>query len=224
MIFIITLIFNLVFNTLTNDEVWNYGFAYNISRGLIPYKDFNMVITPLYPMINALFMIIFGKNILIMHIINAILCTAIFYFLKKTTSKAYYILYSILLFFALPNYNIMCLLFLYILIMLEKQKSNDYLIGIILGLTFMTKQNVGIYLCIPTIFTKDIKRILKRIIGFMIPNILIFTYLIYNKAVYEFINYCFLGLSNFGEKNFGYYKTTTIILISMIWKKILMKC
>ena len=48
LIFIVTILFNLFINGLTNDEVWNYGFAYNISNGLIPYKDFNMIITPLF--------------------------------------------------------------------------------------------------------------------------------------------------------------------------------
>lgn len=48
-IFILTLLFNTFCNNLTIDEIWNYGFSYNIATGLIPYKDFNMVITPLYP-------------------------------------------------------------------------------------------------------------------------------------------------------------------------------
>jgi len=32
-IFILTLISNLVCLTMTGDEVWNYGFAYNIATG-----------------------------------------------------------------------------------------------------------------------------------------------------------------------------------------------
>ena len=46
-IFIITILFNLLCNGMERDEIWNYGFSYNIATGLIPYKDFNMVITPL---------------------------------------------------------------------------------------------------------------------------------------------------------------------------------
>ena len=48
-IFIVTLIYNLVIPELSLDEVWNYGFCYNVLNGLVPYKDFNMIITPLYP-------------------------------------------------------------------------------------------------------------------------------------------------------------------------------
>ena len=33
------------------DELWNYNFARNIADGLLPYKDFNMVITPLLSII-----------------------------------------------------------------------------------------------------------------------------------------------------------------------------
>ena len=33
------------------DEIWNYNFARNVADGLIPYKDFNMVTTPLLPFI-----------------------------------------------------------------------------------------------------------------------------------------------------------------------------
>ena len=29
------------------DEIWNFNFARNIANGLIPYKDFNMLQTPL---------------------------------------------------------------------------------------------------------------------------------------------------------------------------------
>ena len=45
-IFIVTLIYNLVIPELSLDEVWNYGFCYNVLNGLVPYKDFNMIITP----------------------------------------------------------------------------------------------------------------------------------------------------------------------------------
>ena len=27
------------------DEIYNYGFSVNIAQGLIPYKDFNMIVT-----------------------------------------------------------------------------------------------------------------------------------------------------------------------------------
>ena len=28
------------------DEIWNFGFSYNIAKGAIPYRDFNMIVLP----------------------------------------------------------------------------------------------------------------------------------------------------------------------------------
>lgn len=220
-IFILTLLFGLVCNDMTGDEIWNYGFAYNIATGLIPYKDFNMVVTPLFPIISAIFMKIFGINIITFHIFNSIICTAIFYFIKKYVPKAYYIIYAIFLSYSLPNYNIVCILFLYILMTMEDKKSNDYMIGIVLGLTFLTKQSIGIYLCIPTFFIKEIKeikKILRRIVGFIIPNIIIIIYLLFNNCLYEFVDYTFLGISSFAKENTQInLSCLVIILISIIY-------
>lgn len=213
-IFILTLLFNLICNKLTNDEIWNYGFIYNISTGLIPYKDFNMIITPLYPILGALFLSVFGKNFLSYHIFNSIICTTIFYNMKKTVPKNYYIIYSIFLLFSSPNYNSLCILLLYILIQMEDKKSNDYLIGIVLGLTFLTKQNIGIYLCLPTLFIKNINKIIKRIIGYIIPNIILLLYLIYNNTLYKLIDYVFLGIESFTKENFLIDKISLILVIT----------
>ena len=43
-IFILTFLFTIL-NKVTYDEIWNYGFSYNIANGLMPYRDFNMVLT-----------------------------------------------------------------------------------------------------------------------------------------------------------------------------------
>ena len=38
-------------NLANLDEILNFNFARNIANGLIPYKDFNMLQTPLLPFI-----------------------------------------------------------------------------------------------------------------------------------------------------------------------------
>ena len=78
LMFILAFIFSMVFHTLSNDEIWNYGFAYNISTGLVPYRDYNVVTTPLYPIIDAIFMILFGKNVIVHYIFSSIICAKIF--------------------------------------------------------------------------------------------------------------------------------------------------
>lgn len=214
-IFILTLLYNLICNPVILDEIWNYGFTYNIANGLIPYKDFNMVITPFYPFLGALFLIIFGKSLLVYHIFNALICTGIFNFMKITLNKSYYIVYSILLLVSLPNYSLFSILLLYIILYLEDNKKNDFLIGIFIGLTFLTKQNIGIMFVLPSILTKKFKQIKNRTIGFIIPNIIFFLYLIITDSLLSFIDYAFLGLSSFAENNilFSMWGTLTIIAI-----------
>jgi len=217
-IFVVTLIINLIYINITQDEVWNFGFAYNIANGLIPYKDFNMVVTPLFPMLGALFLYVFGKNFFIYHIFNAIICTIIFYLMKKLTSKGYYIVYAILIFlFSLPNYSLFCLLLLYLIMYLEDKNTNDYIIGVLLGLTFLTKQNVGVFLCFPTLFTKDIKKIIKRIIGFFIPNIIFIIYLFCTDSFMLFIDYAFGGIGSFAKENNLISEWVTLTLVAIIY-------
>lgn len=225
-IFIVTLLYNLICNPVILDEIWNYGFTYNIANGLIPYKDFNMVITPFYPFLGALFLIIFGKSLLVYHIFNALICTGIFYFMKITLNKSYYIVYSILLLVSLPNYSLFSILLLYIILYLEDNKNNDFLIGIFIGLTFLTKQNIGIMFVLPSILTKKFKQIKNRTIGFIIPNIIFFLYLIITDSLLSFIDYAFLGLSSFAENNilFSMWGTLTIIaIIYLIYQYVITK-
>ena len=48
LLFIIFLLFNLIISPLNLDEIWSYGFSYNISKGVVIYRDFNVLQTPLY--------------------------------------------------------------------------------------------------------------------------------------------------------------------------------
>jgi len=138
--------------------------------------------------------------------------------MKKYIPKAHYIVYAIFLSKSLPNYNIACMLLMYILMNMEDKKKNDYLIGIILGLTFLTKQNIGVFLCIPTLFIKDIKKILKRVTGFIIPNFILIIYFLLNKCLYQYIDYTFLGVGSFAKENIQIYPECLIaILISIIY-------
>lgn len=200
-IFIVTLIYNLVIPELSLDEVWNYGFCYNVLNGLVPYKDFNMIITPLYPYIGALFLKIGGDGVINFHIFNTLILILIFCYMRRNISNLYYVLYLLLLSVGMPNYSLLCILFIYILIDLEDMNKKDYMIGIVLGLVFLTKQNIGLLLCIPTIFLFDIKRIWKRIKGILLIVMCLLLYLIINNTLSEFIDYCFLGLSSFSKDN-----------------------
>ena len=61
------------------DELWNYNFARNFANGLVPYRDFNMVVTPLLSIVCGIILKITFNELIIMRILAAILCAAIIY-------------------------------------------------------------------------------------------------------------------------------------------------
>lgn len=61
------------------DEIWNFNFGINISNGKLPYKDFNMVQTPLSAIISGLVLKMFGIELIVMRVLGISLCTAILY-------------------------------------------------------------------------------------------------------------------------------------------------
>lgn len=217
-IFIVTLIINLTWLNFNLDEIWSFGFSYNVSQGLIPYKDFNMVIFPFYPILNGLIMSLFGKNFLVFEITNAIICTAIFYYLKKLCPKNYYLIFIVLLSSIYANYSLLCLLLILIIINIEqKPKINHSLIGLLLGLLFITKQNIGIIFILPSIYLyyNKPKIILKRLLFFSIPIFFLIIYLLLTKSLFPCINYTILGLLDFNKYN-AYINIQTFITIAIV--------
>ena len=192
--------------SIDGDVLWNYGFGYAIRMGEIPYKDFNMIITPFYPFLMSLFLL-FSKNIIFFYLANSLLITLIFYLLEKLLKGNTYLFY-ILLVFPLPimlqsSYNILLVLFIILLIYLEKKDYNDYLIGIIVGLTILTKQSVGVFLVVPTLiyYYKKPLKIIKRFISIIIICGVFLLYLFITNSFNSFMDLCFFGLLDFNNKN-----------------------
>ena len=69
------------------DEVWIYNFAKNIADGLVPYRDFNLVITPLIAFIGGLFLKIFGNELIIMRILAILLISFMFLMTYQILNK-----------------------------------------------------------------------------------------------------------------------------------------
>lgn len=218
-LFILLFIYNFIINFYSianNDVIWNYGFSYNISIGLKMYKDFNMVITPLYPTIFGLIMRLLGNNTIIFFLSNALIPTTIFYLIYKYYRKAFLEIIIFVSFISGPNYNLLCLLFLFILFILEDNNKNDYIIGITLGLVFLTKSSMGLLTLASLYYFKDIKKIFKRFIGFLIPNILFIIYFLINKNLLDYINYAFGSLLDFAKDNVRSGIGLIIFIISII--------
>ncbi len=90
--------------TISWGEFWSYSFVYNIASGYIPYKDFNMIITPLYPLLLGLICKIIGSNFYIFIMLNSLISTFI---IKQIKDRKEDILIAILMILVIrePGYN-----------------------------------------------------------------------------------------------------------------------
>ena len=210
------------------DELWNYNFASNIANGLVPYKDFNMVVTPLLSIIGGMFLTISGKELLIFRSLNIALNTTIIFLMYKIMDKLKIRKYLtlILLFlltyvykeYAMFDYNFAVSFVSLIILYLElkdyetQKKSYQIIIGVLAGICITLKQTTGIiigvtllgYKILDTRNKQEFKQYLKqftyRIIGLAIPVLIMILYLVVDNAFYDFIDYCILGVSTFSNK------------------------
>ncbi len=208
----------LFFSKVNSDLMWNFGYSYNTSIGRLMYKDFNMVISPLYPTLTGLLMHILGNNMISFTLINTVYVLLVIYIIYKLNPKIYLISIPFVLISCLANYNTLCILFALLIVYLEKREKNDYLIGFIIALAFLTKINAGIFLAIPSLFyIKKFNKIIKRFIGFIIPNIAVALIFLLLNNLKNYISYVFLGVLDFASNNLQFSLIALIVPIIVIY-------
>ena len=219
LLFIFIVLFNLLLVPNNLDEVWNYGFSYAIRIGEVPYKDFNMVITPLYSFIMSIPLLI-KNNYLSFILFHSFITTIEFFLLSKIINKKVYIilLISLMLFpLIYPTYNSFFLFLMVVICYLEKIdfKYKDYILGFLIACCILTKQSVGIFYIIPSLLfiKKNNISIFKRFIGFIIPNFIFLIYLLITNSLYSFFDLCLFGLFDFSGNSNGISVSFIIFII-----------
>lgn len=227
-IFISLLVLNKPLGDL--DEIWNYNFANCITKGMVPYKDFSMVQTPLLPFITGGLLSVFPNTLLTMRVLAIILCSSIFFVIYKVCNKLK-INQSIILLaicgllvlyanYYCIDYNYFSVLLTLLIIYFEltlnmEKKSSNFLIGFIAGLTFLTKQSIGGFVCVSIVLYRiiieiyesksknlrfNIKNILFRILGGILPIAVFLIYLLITDSLYGFMDYAIIGITTFSNK------------------------
>ena len=211
------------------DEVWNYNFARNIADGLVPYRDFNMLQTPLLPLIAGLFLKLFGNELIIMRILAILLISGIFFMVYQILKllkvhTLYNLSFLFILFLLLKehiciDYNFTILFLTLVLIYLDiKNYENTnlslcyyFIVGCICGSCILLKQSTGAFISIASILYPlfllkgklDFKNYLKisfiKILGILLSITLLIIYLVCNHALADFIDYTILGIKTFSN-------------------------
>ena len=205
------------------DEIWNFNFARNISNGLLPYKDFNMLQTPLLSFILGGILKLFGQELFVMRIASLVLGAGILFIAFKILRELkintkWSIFSSALLFLFIKDsfyidYNYAILFVTLLLIYIELKYKNysvkyNVLIGLLAGITILLKQSTGIIISAITVLylllekrdKETLKAILYRVTGVLIPCIIFVIYLFLTNSMSSFIDYCILGIGTFQNK------------------------
>lgn len=210
------------------DELWNFNFARNIAKGKLPYRDFNMVQTPLLSTVAGLILKIFGTELIVMRILAIILSALIllttYAILKECKISKNIIFIALIGFFTLYkdffcfDYNFGVALIILYTIYIEIKNidklnyKKDFLLGILVGISILIKQTTGLAFSLVYIFYRilniydksewknELRKVVIRILGVIVPVIVFSIYLSLNNLWKEFIDYTILGIKTFSNK------------------------
>ena len=246
LIILLTSLASLLVLVKSGDELWNFANCYKISIGYKIYRDINVIVTPLFFYVAQLFFAIFGKTILAFRIYNIIIFTVLFGLIYKIFEnlniirrrRIIYTIIIIILFNGVirggANYNILAMLPILVeILLILRKKDNNLVNGLLIYITFLIKQNVGVYYAIGLFIYKilngnNMKYALIEVIKtYMVTACGIITFMFYlylDNNLYNFINYCFLGIKEFGQKNIAFdsynmkyvYISVVIVIFNII--------
>lgn len=201
-------------NTNVVDTMWQYDQSKKIADGLVSYKDFNMITTPLYYWISAISIKI-RRSFISKLLLDDLLMICYYYVLYKVTtcfrvlnvSKLVYLSISMMSLNFGYAYNTLSLLFVLLILYLRYTVhiSNKLLvfIGVLTGLSLLTKQTIGfvlfIVVCIDLFISKELslKNLMYYVVGVASIGILFVLYLIVTESIVQFFDYCLFGATSF---------------------------
>ena len=228
------------------DEVWIFNMARNIANGLLPYKDFNLVVTPGLPIICGQILKLLGTEMFIMRILATIVDTIIIfmiYKILKLLNVNKYLSTFISLFIAglfiesfCIDYNFMILMLALICLYFELKQyqktekifeyniKTEILLGLLAGISIAMKQTTGICFAIAFIGYKllavrtreEFKKILKIAITRLIA-VIIPVILLIIYLVFNNIMGDFIDYAILGISDFSNSKPYINLLKGDLW-------
>ena len=226
--FIIISASTAIFTALAaNDVMWNFSASYRLINGFSLYQDMNTIITPLSYLLPVIPMMLFGNNLLTYIVFNNLFMLPLMYmviyklFRTVGVSRKHTLIYFLILHFFMPysinSYNNEALMFIYlgIIALLSKKekiiKFNWLIQGLLIFLTFMTKQNVTIFYIIAYIVSvllireKKKEAVFEIIKALSVSFVLLLGFLLVMHLIGllpSFLDYAVFGIGEFTTENF----------------------
>ncbi|MBP5261542.1 MAG: hypothetical protein J6Z43_05375 [Clostridiales bacterium] len=198
------------------DELWSYNMSRGIAEGFVPYRDFNMVPTPLFAFVNSAILLV--SNTLLAYRISCAVILAVFMILvfeaiaeRTNVFYAMPVVMLCLMFTYTITYNALffiCAVSIYLLFGREETDKRNFLIGVLAACAALSRQSSGgvlmiLVLCILA-GKKRWKGVIMYLAGAAVPCLILLGYLLITHSFYEFWDYCFFGLFEFGSDNYGF--------------------
>lgn len=214
------------------DVLWQYNAAASIVDGLLPYKDYNMVTTPLYYFISALFLLIhksFGMKLFVDYVLVVITDILLFETIRLFTDSKIRMISGTLLGIMAINfgmaYNTMLLAIGLGIILIQKDSKDigwkkAVLLGVLAACAILTKQTVGTLMAIAEIVyicamqSKHDKIIF--ISSGMSVGLIFVLYLIITGSLQGFWDYCVAGTVSFKDNTAWAVNVIPILLLSAV--------
>ena len=223
--FLLAGLFLLVKPVQDLDELWNYGFAGYIFHGMVPYRDFNMVQTPLSAWLGAVWLSLFGQDLWVFRLLGALLFGAVFgimHLLLCRITGSRVVAFVAASFSAalcwliwMYNYNhlnlLVLLLCLYLRYLTEQQDKKKvchlrWIISLLWGLTPAIKQSTGAVMLVFHLVScllewrgrkQSAKAVLLQIVFAVMPGAAFMLWLAVSGALPDFWDYAVAGVGTF---------------------------
>lgn len=232
----ISILFIFVPDLKSSDELWNFQNVSKIVNGFQIYKNANVIITPIFFYIGALFLKIFGAKMIIFRVYNVIIYLLFFFIVYKILMKlnfSKHIAYMSIIIMLIEvssiitsgaSYNTLSILFVLIGLYLYLSKNNNiFLHAGIMFLVFFTKQNIGITyiatvvicdLYLNGLSKKSFCNVLKKLFIFTIFTLIAILTFYLSGNLKDFINFAFGGILEFKNKNINIDLSFSLALIA----------
>lgn len=209
------------------DELWQYSFGSNVARGLLPYRDINLILPPLSVMIGGAVLSILGNRLIIYRILGALtgsVCLLLFYDIQRQLKVDRRFAFCMSIYAAsfyctyfTYDYNYLQLIVLMMIMdQLTRQESRGkehlchvwFLIGMEAGCCLLIKHSTGaviflavFFLAVVLCFRERGKCVPAYCVGCFLPMLPFFCWLFHFRLAEIFWDYAFRGLSSFSGKN-----------------------